>query len=138
MKAWDTAIEKVVVPANTLQQGQAEPAITGVEQARLAKARNCIRCIFDLGPDGGLAPGPEVASSGKGGSSASQGRAHAAPDTLATAKDIKLSALVDITMETKLAPLQQATIDNLLRQLRTRSGGCPQGRWSHHTTRFQQ
>jgi len=124
-RTWDAVIEKTVVPANALGQGKEESDISGVEQGRLAKARNGIRYIYGLRADTELVPEAEKLSPGSAVASGQKDTTTTAPDTLATA--IKLSTLVDVTMEAKLIPLQQATIDNLFREYADQFGGLPTG-----------
>jgi len=126
-KVWDAAVETLVIPANTLRQGQEERSITGAELGRLLKARNCVRTIFGLEADGELI-GTQEEKSSPGSASAANVQASSTalvPLNTTAAREIKLSTLVDVTLETKLVPLNPSIITQMFRDFATTFGGLP-------------
>ena len=127
---WDATLDKVVVPART---GQPEGPISPLDLGRLSKARLCIRALFGMSPDGGLA-----GESG-GGATVSPATAPSDMSKLAAlissptpgstapqgAKEVKLSSLVGVTLEAKLIPMEKPTISTLFRRYTTTYGGMP-------------
>ena len=131
---WDDTLAKVVVPEGAIRPGSPEGPISPLDLGRLSKARVCIRALSGLAPDGC------VGDLGAGGGAMSPATTMSDMTRLAAlistptpgstappqgAKEVKLSSLVDVTLEAKLLPMEKATISTLFKKYTATYGGMP-------------
>ena len=121
-EVWDrTAAAVTRIPPAVGDAAPPPIPITPVQLGRLARARNALLLRHGLNPMGALAPHAAVVNPPGGGPVIPGSPKPAASPS----RDVKLSSLVDVTLEGKVAHLEQASLDAMFRNFQTKFGGMP-------------
>ena len=117
---WDRAAQAVRLPGVGDALG---PPITAVQAGRLQKARTAMRMKFGLRPDGALEASAPLAPGL--GSPAPASVVGSPISGSAGIREVKLSSLVDVTLEGKVEPLDQKVITEMFAKYVVKYGGEP-------------